>query len=180
MNEEQIESLRFPIGQYEWPKIILQSELSKWIKSIHDFPESLAKLTHNVTLEQLNTPYRPDGWNLKQVVHHCADSHMSCLKRFKLALTEDAPTIRPYPEHLFAELIDSKDDDISDSMAIIKAVHHKWVNLLNNMSTADFERTFIHPEGNETIKLSEATGLYAWHSEHHLGHVKLCLLPKNK
>jgi len=175
MNKEQLHALRFPIGVFIIPKDVKQIELNQWIKSISDFPKTITELTNGLTKEQLNTPYRPEGWTLKQVVHHCADSHMSSIKRFKLALTEDKPTIRPYPEHLFAELIDSKDDDITDSLAIIKAVHRKWTNLLNNMKPSDFDRTFIHPEHGTVFALSAATAMYAWHGEHHLGHVKLCL-----
>ena len=175
MNKEQLHALRFPIGVFITPKNVELKDLNLWIKSIQDFPTTIIALTQDAKNEQLNTPYRPEGWTLKQVVHHCADSHMSSIKRFKLALTEEAPTIRPYPEHLFAELIDSKDDDIADSLAIINAVHRKWTKLLNNMNPGDFEKTFVHPEYGTVFKLSEATAMYAWHCEHHLGHVRLCL-----
>ncbi len=175
MNKQELDQLRFPIGPFKWPENILQSDLNKWIKSIQEFPVTLAHLTHDLSKEQLNTSYRPDGWKLKQLVHHCADSHMSSIKRFKLALTEEAPTIRPYPEHLFAELIDSTDNDISDSVTILKSLHRKWVQILNNMQPEDYNKTFVHPEHNRIFKLSEATALYAWHCEHHLGHIKLCL-----
>ncbi len=175
MNEKQLEALRFPIGPFIWPENIQKEAIQEWIQTIQSFPQQLAELTNGLTIDQLNIPYRPNGWKLKQVVHHCADSHMSSIKRFKLALTEDAPTIRPYPEHLFADLIDSTDNDLTDSMAIIKALHNKWSQLLMNMNEEDFDRTFVHPEYKKVYKLSEATALYAWHCEHHLAHVKLCL-----
>ena len=175
MNKLELEALRFPIGRFIWPENIQKTDLNNWIKSINNFPKTLADLTTNLSSAQLNTHYRPEGWKLKQVVHHCADSHMSSIKRYKLALTEDAPIIRPYPEQLFAELIDSNDDDLTDSMLIINAVHRKLVKILNNMKPNEFERTFVHPEYDKIYKLSEATALYAWHCEHHLGHVKLCL-----
>ena len=175
MEDQTLQALRFPIGEFIWPKNIQKEDLNQWIKSINDFPETLIQLTNNTSIEQLNIPYRPKGWKLKQVVHHCADSHMSSIKRFKLALTENDPLIRPYPEHLFAELVDAVDDDISDSLAIIKSVHRKWVQLLNHMKPEDFDRTFVHPEYKKIYNLSEATALYSWHCEHHLGHVRLCL-----
>ena len=123
-----------------------------------------------LTDEQLDTPYRPDGWTLRQTVHHIADSHINSLCRFKLALTEDeAPTIRPYYEDRWAELADSN-LPVDVSLAIIDGVHSRWAELLQNMTDADFEREFIHPETG-TWKLEKVLGLYAWHSLHHTAHI---------
>ena len=149
-----------------------------WIQTISNFPKLLNELTQNLSTEQKNQTYREGGWTIKQVVHHCADSHMNSLVRFKLALTEDSPTIRPYFEDRWAELIDGKEDDLSDSLLLLTALHAKWTRLLNDLSEEDLNRNYIHPEHGKSISLLEAIGLYAWHCEHHLAHVKLALAEK--
>ncbi|MFT4524048.1 MAG: hypothetical protein ACI85F_000189 [Bacteroidia bacterium] len=131
------------------------------------FPQRLRNFTKNLSVDQLNLTYRPDGWSIKQVVHHCADSHMNSIIRFKLTLTEDDPEIRPYYEGRWAELVDGKDDDISYSLQLINAVHNKWVNLLNSLSAEDMEREFIHPEHGQRFSIAENIGIYAWHCNHH-------------
>lgn len=170
-----MEHLKYPVGKFTKPENIDKITLEKWIKEIEDFPAALEELTQGLTSEQLQFRYRPGGWTIKQVVHHCADSHMNSIIRFKLALTEDAPTIRPYFEDRWAELPDGLDDNISDSIFIIKGVHGRWIKLLNNLTAEELNRTFIHPEHGKVFTLKENIGIYAWHGRHHLGHIRLAL-----
>lgn len=159
--------LRFPIGGFD-PAAFPSRE--KNINTIANAAAGVRSAVKGLSDEQLDTPYRPDGWTLRQTVHHIADSHINSLCRFKLALTEDEPpTIRPYFEDRWAELADSK-LPVEISLAIIDGVHRRWVELLKSMSDADFEREFIHPETG-TWKLEKVLALYAWHSLHHTAHI---------
>lgn len=166
-----IEKLKYPIGTFKKPDVISQTTHFSWIDDIQSFPNKLIKETTLLTNEQLDTPYRPDGWTIRQVVHHCADSHMNSFVRFKLALTEDNPTIKPYYEDRWAELVDSKHFDITPSIQIIKGVHTRWVHLLQSLNSAELEKTFIHPEHGKQFVLNEYIGFYAWHCNHHLAHI---------
>ncbi|HWS60267.1 MAG TPA: putative metal-dependent hydrolase, partial [Flavobacterium sp.] len=123
------------------------------------------------TEEQLNTQYRLEGWTIRQVVHHCADSHMNSLTRLKLALTEDKPTIKPYREELWAELPDSKNLPLESSLKMLEGIHYRWSILLNNLTKEHRERTFIHPNKGKEFRIDENIGLYAWHCNHHLAHI---------
>ena len=129
--------------------------------------------------EQLNTPYRPEGWTIRQVVHHCADSHMNALIRFKLALTEDTPTVKPYLEDRWSELPDSKSTRIDSSIKILEGVHERLSLLLKSLTQSDLEREFIHPEHGRKILVKENIGLYAWHCDHHLAHITTLKKSKN-
>lgn len=159
--------LRYPIGKYdaaEW------SDRAANINTIAQLPADLANAVGGLTHEQLDSPYRPGGWSLRQTVHHIADSHMNSLCRVKLALTEDEPpTIRPYYEERWAELADSR-LPIEVSMRMIDGIHRRWAELLESMTDEQFAREFVHPEtGNWTLE--KMTGLYAWHSRHHTAHI---------
>jgi hypothetical protein len=121
--------------------------------------------------EQLDTPYRPGGWTVRQVVHHIGDSHINSIVRFKLALTEETPTIRPYDEALWAELPDSRTAPVDPSLALIDTLHARWVLLLRSMSEQDFERRFHHPEHDRTFTLARTLAMYAWHGQHHIAHI---------
>lgn len=165
------EKLRFPIGKFNVPEFISESDTQQWISEIESFSNRIYDLTHSLSVDQLNWNYRPNGWTIKQVIHHCADSHMNSLIRFKLALTEEIPTIKPYEESKWAELIDGLDYDISASLKIIEGVHYRWTILLKNFTNDDFSRRFIHPESKKIYRLDEAIGLYAWHCNHHLAHI---------
>lgn len=175
-----IEQLKFPIGKFEIQEEITSEVLHDWIYTIQGFHNEVSKIVENLTFEELNLKYRPNGWNIKQVVHHCADSHCNAFIRFKLALTEENPTIKPYEEALWAELIDGIDDDISHSMLILKAMHHKWCLLMNSLNEKQWERTYFHPESKKTYVLKEVAGLYAWHCKHHLAHIKQALTKQNQ
>lgn len=170
-----MDALRFPIGRFNKPEPINQNHIIQWIDEIDSFPQKLSHRTKNLSVDQLNLTYRPEGWTVKQVVHHCADSHMNSIIRFKLALTEDDPEIRPYYENRWAELVDGKDDDIEDSLQLITAVHGKWVKLMNGLSAEDMKREFVHPEHGQRFSIAENIGIYAWHCNHHLAHIELAL-----
>jgi uncharacterized damage-inducible protein DinB len=120
--------------------------------------------------EQLDTPYRPGGWTVRQVVHHVPDSHLNSYVRFKLALTEDAPTIKPYDEALWAQLPDAAATPIETSLALLEALHHRWVRMLESTSETDFLRAFRHPEIG-MIRLDQNLAMYAWHGKHHVAHI---------
>ena len=159
--------LRFPIGKFE---IAAYASREENIDTLANLPANLRTAVEGLTDEQLDTPYRPEGWTLRQTVHHIADSHINTLCRFKLALTEDEqPTIRPYYEERWAELPDAK-LPVDVSLAIIDGVHTRLVEILRSLSEEEFQKEFVHPEtGPWTIE--KATALYAWHSRHHTAHI---------
>ena len=175
MTKSELENLKYPIGMFVKPDSIDANLIKKWISDIEDLPRSISTLVNGLTLEELNYQYRPDGWNIKQVVHHCADSHMNSIIRFKLALTEDSPTIRPYFEDRWAGLIDGHDDDLTDSLSLLRGLHSKWGKLLRNISKEELLREFVHPEHEIRFRLDEAIGVYAWHGNHHLAHIRQAL-----
>lgn len=166
-----LDLLKYPIGVYEKPKVISKEILQLWINTIESFPEKLVSEVANLTNQQLDTPYRPDGWTIRQVVHHCADSHMNSLIRFKLALTEDKPSIKPYFEDRWAALPDSKIMPIEPALKMLSGIHERWCFLLKNLTEEQFARLFIHPEHSATFRIDENIGLYAWHCMHHLAHI---------
>lgn len=178
MTESELYQLKFPVGEFNKPSAYTTALIDNWINTIAAFPERINILTKDLETTQLNWKYRPDGWSIKQVVHHCADSHINSLIRFKLALTESSPEIRPYYEDRWAKLIDGQDNDISDSLLLLKALHSKWVKLLRNLSAEDLEREFIHPEHKASVSLAENIGIYAWHCNHHAAHVEQALNSK--
>ncbi|MCB9248004.1 MAG: putative metal-dependent hydrolase [Ignavibacteriales bacterium] len=171
-------NLRYPIGKFEKPTLITPKIFSEWIKTIELFPAMITKEVESLSEKELTLRYRENGWNIRQIVHHCADSHMNSFIRFKLALTEDNPTIKPYFEDRWAELNDVVEAPIKNSLQIIEGLHERWILLLNSMNEAQFERTFFHPENNKKVNLKENLGIYAWHCNHHLEHIRLA--KKNK
>jgi len=171
INFMTLEHLKYPIGKFDKPTEITKDILKKWISDISTFHKRLLIEVTNLTDEQLDTPYRPDGWTIRQVIHHCADSHMNSLTRLKLALTEDQPTIKPYFEERWAELIDTKSMPIQPSLKMIEGIHERWTVLLNNLTDEQYGRIFIHPEHGKTYRVDENIGVYAWHCNHHLAHI---------
>ncbi|TDQ77893.1 YfiT family bacillithiol transferase [Sphingobacterium yanglingense] len=168
---EDVEKLKYPIGRFVRPEVITVVDLKEWIAILEAFPDLIQKEVKSLSYQALNNRYRPGGWTIRQVVHHCADSHINSFVRFKLALTEEKPTIKPYNEAMWAELIDAQDMPIDSSLAIIKGIHQRWVVLLKSLSIKDLQRTFIHPETKEEISLQTNIGIYAWHCQHHLNHI---------
>ncbi len=174
-----IEQLKYPIGKTNIPKNITSENIKTWISTIEKFPKKLNTLVSNLSENQLNTPYRKEGWTIRQVVHHCYDSHHNSYTRFKWALTEDKPIIKAYFEERWAELHDTKSAPIELSINAIKTLHAKWVYLLKGLSEEDLNKVFIHPDGNEEITLKENIGIYAWHCNHHFAHIENLLFRKN-
>ncbi|HPF13287.1 MAG: putative metal-dependent hydrolase [Planctomycetes bacterium] len=166
------ESQRFPVGSFRCPIEITGEHIARWIGVLDGFPKRLEAEVRPLRTEQLGWTYRSGGWTIRQVVHHLADSHMNSLVRFKLALTEDKPTIRPYQEDRFALLPDARSNDLSGSLDILRGVHQRWVHMLRELDPRDFSRSFHHPESDREITLDENTGLYAWHCDHHLQHIR--------
>ena len=179
MTTQELQKLKYPIGEFELPKTITPDLLETWITDIETLPQSLEALIKNLNEAELNYPYRPEGWSIKQVAHHYADSHMNSIIRFKWALTEDTPTIKFYYEDRWANLIDYN-QPIDSAISIIKGIHAKLGILLRNLSSEDLKREFIHPEHGKRFSLEETIGVYAWHSNHHLAHIEQALKFKGK
>lgn len=167
---EPMDSLRYPIGNFNPAKETSEELIKNCITKIENTPASLKRAIEGLTVEQLDTPYRPEGWTVRQVVHHIADSHMNAFVRFKLALTEEKPTVKTYAEERWAELPDSKDAPVEISLSLVEAIHDRWIILLNSLALPDFKREFIHPDlGNVPLEIT--VQLYAWHGSHHIAHI---------
>lgn len=168
--EETLEKLKYPIGKFDWSKEVSVTERNEAIMKIASFPDRIRETVGPLDEDQLDTPYRPEGWTVRQVVHHVADSHMNAYIRFKLALTEDKPVIKPYEEGEWATLADSRLDP-SVSIHLLYGIHHRWVTVMENMDESAWERGFTHPEHNRWMVLNKAVAMYAWHGEHHYSHI---------
>ena len=167
--QQTLDDLRYPVGKFDksfepTPELRLE-----FVKIIADLPLNVARAVEGLSDEQLDTPYRPEGWTVRQTVHHIADSHLNSICRFKLALTEDVPTIRPYYEDRWAELADSK-LPVDVSLKLVDGLHARLAAMLNSMSDTDFQKKLNHPESGEWT-LDKLLGLYAWHSLHHTAHI---------
>jgi len=161
---------RYPIGKYE-PQPFSEKQKQSWLNDIKFLPQALENAILNLDEAQINTPYRDGGWTVKQLVHHVADSHMNAYVRFKLALTEENPTIKPYEEGEWAKLKDSENIPVNVSITLLHALHMRWHEVLLNMSVEDFNKTVFHPEHQKQMSLWFLLGMYAWHSRHHTAHV---------
>jgi hypothetical protein len=143
--EDVMKDLRYPIGKFDWQKEVAADDLAKAMDQIEAAPSLLRRAVEGLSTDQLDTPYRPGGWTVRQVVHHLPDSHLNSYVRFKLALTEDHPTIRPYQEDLWAELEDGRTGDIEISLRLLESLHKRWILFLRSLSSSDFKKTFVHP-----------------------------------
>ncbi len=162
--------LRYPIGKFEFPHAISPEDRARYIRDIAGAPALFRDAVRGLDDRQLDTPYRPEGWTVRQVIHHVADSHMNAYIRFKLALTEDEPTIKPYDQAKWAELADSRTMPVETSLAMIESLHARWSALVKDLTDAGFSRVFVHPErGKMTLDLTLA--MYAWHGRHHAAHI---------
>jgi DinB superfamily len=165
-----MEALRYPIGKYT-PQPFSDKQLQDWLIDVTFLPQQLEIAVLNLDEGQLNTPYRPEGWTVKQLVHHVADSHMNAYIRFKLGLTEGNPTIKPYDEGAWANLRDTQNLPINISLTLLHALHLRWVEVLKGISAEEWNRTVYHPENKKVITLWDLLGMYAWHSRHHVAHI---------
>jgi DinB superfamily len=162
--------LRFPIGKFHYDGPPSEEQKKAFLDDIAATPANLRTAVKGLSEAQLDTPYRPGGWTVRQVVHHLPDSHMNSYVRFKLALTEDEPTIKPYAEDRWAELADSKATPIEVSLTLLDSLHDRWVRLLRSLSPEDWKKTFRHPVLG-TMDLEKALAIYAWHGRHHVAHI---------
>jgi hypothetical protein len=162
--------LRYPIGPFKYEGTLSSDGRDRLIAQIEEAPAKLRAAVDGLTGEQIDTPYRPGGWTVRQVVHHLPDSHLNSYVRFKLALTEHTPTIKPYDEASWAELEDARTAPIELSLALLESLHRRWVLMLRSMAAADFERTFNHPELG-LVSLDKNVALYAWHGRHHVAQI---------
>ena len=163
--------LQYPIGRFSLPVSTTADERQAWIREIARTPKELRAAVEGLSPEQLDTPYRPGGWTARQVAHHVPDSHMNAFIRFRLALTEDSPTIKPYDQSAWAKLADAAEDP-AVSIQILEGLHRRWHRLLEAMSEADFARRAVHPD-HGPVTNDWFLQLYAWHGRHHIGHIKL-------
>ena len=162
--------LRYPIGKAELHQKLTPEQRVERIKAIADLPMHLKNAVAELTDAQLDTPYRPGGWTVRQLVHHIADSHMNAFVRFKLGLTEDAPTVKTYEEKLWVETADSKTSPIGSSLALLEGLHTRWALLLHSLSDEKFGRKLTHPERG-LVTLDDNLCMYSWHSKHHVAHI---------
>jgi hypothetical protein len=170
MNNDEV--LRYPIGKFQAKDSYTSTEIQSNISVIEQLPAKLEDLVKTFNDKQLSTVYRDGGWTGRQVIHHISDSHLNAYIRFKWTLTEETPLIKAYEEKLWA-LTPEVSADPALSVALLKALHSKWIVLLRGLSASDLQKSFIHPDGNKQFKLERMTALYAWHGEHHLGHLKI-------
>ncbi|MDQ6471563.1 putative metal-dependent hydrolase [Flavobacterium sp. LHD-80] len=178
MEELDLEKLKYPIGKFIIPDSYSKEYISNKIEEIASFPEKLKNETIHLTDEQLDTPYRPGGWTVRQVIHHCAESHMNCYIRIKWTLTENNPVIKAYDEALWSELPDNLHMPIVPTLSLLEGLHFRLAYIMRNLSERDLEKSFTHPENNSELKLKRIIGMYAWHCNHHLAHITN--LKKNK
>jgi uncharacterized damage-inducible protein DinB len=165
-----MEDLQYPVGKFVAPTACSAAARVSWIDQIEAAPARLRDAVAGLDERQLETPYRPGGWTVRQVVHHLPDSHLNSYTRIRLGLTEDEPTIRPYLEDRWAELSDAKAGPVDVSLALLEALHRRWVLLLRSLTEAEWKRTFRHPEIG-VLTLERNLALYAWHGRHHVAHV---------
>jgi len=164
--------LRYPIGEFTPPASYTDEQITNWIKEIETLPGRVHHAVLGFTVKDFDMPYRPGGWTVRQVIHHLADSHANSLMRFKLALSEDHPTIRPYEQAEIALLADYK-LPVSPSIKMLEGIHQRWVALLHGLESSQWKRTFYHPGYKTDYTLQQALGTYVWHGNHHLAHIKL-------
>jgi uncharacterized damage-inducible protein DinB len=165
-----MDDLRYPVGKFRFPESVSAQELATFIDQIAEAPAQLRAAISGLSDSQLDTPYRPGGWSVRQVAHHVPDSHMNSYVRFRLALTEDEPVIKPYEEKRWAELADARTLPVEPSLTLLEALHARWVPLLRSLSDSDWKRTFRHPELG-LVSLENNAALYAWHGRHHVAQV---------
>jgi uncharacterized damage-inducible protein DinB len=168
--EMMSEDLRYPVGRFKREGAATYAQREHWIQEIEQAPARLRAAVDGLSDARLDTPYREGGWTIRQVVHHLPDSHMNAYVRFRLALTEDNPTIKPYDQSRWAELEDAKRAPIAPSLALLEGLHARWAVLLRSIGADDFARTLEHPE-HGTLTLDHLLAMYAWHGRHHLAHI---------
>ena len=163
--------LRYPIGKFQRPESLSPAERVAAIDAMRQAPARMRAASQGLTDSQLDTPYRPGGWTVRQVVHHVPDSHMNAYVRCKLALTEETPTIKPYDEAKWAELDDAKSKLIEHSVLLLESLHARWIFLLERLTPEQWRRTLNHPEWERPMSIDTLIALYHWHGKHHVAHI---------
>ena len=163
--------LQYPIGKFSLEGEVTPERRTGWIAEIAEVPARMRAAVHGLSDSQFDTPYRPGGWTVRQLVHHVPDSHLNAYVRFKLALTEDNPTIKPYAEDQWARLPDTAGTLVGVSLVMLEALHRRWVVLLRAMSEDQWARTYFHPDQQRALRLDGILAMYAWHGKHHLAHI---------
>src|SRR6218665_1101135 len=171
MTETELEQLEYPIGKHAYAGALTTAQLDGCLNDIAALPGKLKKEVAHLSAEQLDTPYRPGGWTVRQVVHHLGESHMNAFIRFKLALTEERPIIKPYMEAAWCDMADNRHMAVETGLDLVAALHARWMVLLKGLTAAQLQRSYIHPEYKKEYSLEEAVSAYAWHSNHHLAHI---------
>lgn len=166
-----LENLKYPIGKFVMPEKFDQEQALTWISEIENLPVQIKSAVQNRSDEELNVVYRPGGWTLRQVIHHLPDSHTNAYIRFKQALTEDVPVIRPYFEERWAETEEAKHGDVEMSIELLSGLHKRWTAFLKTLKPEDYQRRYTHPALGEELTLAYMLGNYAWHGKHHLAHI---------
>jgi hypothetical protein len=172
MSEQELEALRYPIGRFTAKSELDTASVKPYISQIEGLPLWLDHAIENLDAAQLATPYRPDGWTVAQVIHHIADSHMNAYIRFKLALTEETPGIKPYDEGAWALTPDVEATPVNVSITLLHALHRRWAEAMRRLDDTQWKRTFFHPEQQRAVPLWELTAMYAWHGRHHAEHIR--------
>lgn len=162
--------LRYPVGKFEYAGPLTEPQRQQCIREIEEAPRRLRAAVDGLSAEQLDTPYRPGGWTVRQVVHHLPDSHLNAYVRFRLALTEDGPMVKTYEEGRWAELADARTAPVEISLGLLATLHQRWVLLLKAMTAEQFAREFRHPELGQ-VPLGKSLAMYAWHGRHHIAHI---------
>ncbi len=168
--DSTLDSLRYPIGRFTLERAITEGARQMWIAQLENAPGEMRAAVSGLSDEQLDTPYRPGGWTVRQVVHHVPDSHMNAYMRYRFALTEDAPTIKPYAEGRWAELADARTGPVAVSLALLESLHQRWTLLMRSLSAEQWTRKFYHPERG-IATLEGDLPMYAWHGRHHVAHI---------
>ncbi len=169
------EKLRYPIGRFKLPEKVTNKELTQFVSDIESLPSQMKLLVQNCSEQQLQLTYRKNGWSVKQILNHLVDSHSNSVIRFKLALTEAIPVIKPYDEAKWALLADTQNCPLSLTLNILDNLHQRWTILLRSMTEKDWQRKLIHPDTKQEYDLKQFAALYAWHGKHHLAHIQLAL-----
>jgi hypothetical protein len=164
-------ALRYPIGKFKFPDAVSPEDRAKFVEQIAEAPARMKAAVAGLSDEQLDTPYRPGGWTVRQVVHHVPDSHLNSYIRFRWALTEEDPSIKTYHEDRWAELPDARTAPVVASLALLESLHSRWGALLSSLTDQDWKRTFRHPELGP-VSLEKNAALYAWHGQHHVAHIR--------
>jgi len=179
MEQAEIEKLKYPLGKYKKPENASSKEINECIKVLEEFPQKLRQATKGLSDIELTYKHRPEGWAVRQLVHHLADSHITAFTRVKLALTENNPTVKPYIENEWVKLPDTSQAPIEWSLMIIEGVHNRLATLLKSLDNEQLQRTYFNPEYQKLYTIQDVILLYSWHCGHHMAHINQALKHKN-